>query len=187
MASSIENLFEKINIQERGQWIVKYLRNKNIFKSNYHICSFFLKMNQIINKFLLAGDKFMPEIYLRQPGFTYSACGSFTKNEDKFQKFRQTEDISKISKIYIKTNQVKLLFNMICLMEILRTYLEDQLLTKYYTIKRLIYLKIQNMMDITEAQVQCSIFDKKTCNPNKGTGIGSVQFLRTSLLQLRDN
>ena len=53
-------------------------------------------MNQIINKFLLAGDKFMPEIYLRQPGFTYSACGSFTKNEDKFQKFRQTEDISKI-------------------------------------------------------------------------------------------
>ena len=61
-------------------------------------------MNQIINKFLLAGDKFMPEIYLRQPGFTYSAYGSFTKNEDKFQKFRQTEDISKISKIYIKTN-----------------------------------------------------------------------------------
>ena len=36
-------------------------------------------MNEIANKFLLAGDKFMPEIHLRQFGFTYSACGSFTK------------------------------------------------------------------------------------------------------------
>ena len=36
-------------------------------------------MNEIINKFLLAGDKFMPQIHLKQPGFTYSACGSFTK------------------------------------------------------------------------------------------------------------
>ena len=39
------------------------------------------KMNNIINKFLLAGDKFVPEIDLRQPGFTYSACGPFTKNK----------------------------------------------------------------------------------------------------------
>ena len=38
-------------------------------------------MNKIINKFLSAGDKFMQEIHLRQPGFTFSACGSFTKNE----------------------------------------------------------------------------------------------------------
>ena len=37
-------------------------------------------MNEIVNKFLLAGD-FMPEIHLRQPGFTYSACGPFTKNK----------------------------------------------------------------------------------------------------------
>ena len=37
-------------------------------------------MNEIVNKFLLTGDKFMPEIHLRQPGFTYSACGPFTKN-----------------------------------------------------------------------------------------------------------
>ena len=36
-------------------------------------------MNNIINKFLLVGDKFMPEIHLRQPRFTYSACGPFTK------------------------------------------------------------------------------------------------------------
>ena len=38
-------------------------------------------MNKIVNKFLLAGDKYMPEIHLKQPGFTYSACGPFTKNE----------------------------------------------------------------------------------------------------------
>ena len=40
------------------------------------------KMNDIISKFLLAGDKFMPEMHLRQPGFTYSACGPFTRNKE---------------------------------------------------------------------------------------------------------
>ena len=39
-------------------------------------------MNGIVNKFLLAGDKFMPEMHLRQPGFTYSASGSCTKNKE---------------------------------------------------------------------------------------------------------
>ena len=47
-------------------------------------------MNEIINKFLLVGDKFMPEMHLRQPGFTYSACGSFTKNKERIEKFMQT-------------------------------------------------------------------------------------------------
>ena len=42
-------------------------------------------MDEIRNKFLLAGDKFMPEIHLRQPGFTYSACGPFTKNKEKIK------------------------------------------------------------------------------------------------------
>ena len=42
--------------------------------------------------FLLAGDKFMPEMHLRQPGFTYSACGPFTKNTERIQKFKQTGD-----------------------------------------------------------------------------------------------
>ena len=50
------------------------------------------KMNDMINKFLLAGDKFMPEMHLRQPGFTYSACGPFTKNKERIQKFKQTGD-----------------------------------------------------------------------------------------------
>ena len=47
-------------------------------------------MNEVVNKFLLAGDKFMPEIHLRQPGFTYSASGPFTKNKESVQKFMQT-------------------------------------------------------------------------------------------------
>ena len=49
-------------------------------------------MNKIVNKFLLAGDKFMPEINLRQPGFTYSACRLFTKNKERIQKFKETRD-----------------------------------------------------------------------------------------------
>ena len=40
-------------------------------------------MNEIVNKFSLAGDKYMPEIQLRQPWFTYSACGSFTKSKER--------------------------------------------------------------------------------------------------------
>ena len=40
-------------------------------------------MNEIVHKFLLAWDKFMPEMHLRQPGFIYSACGTFTKNKER--------------------------------------------------------------------------------------------------------
>ena len=49
-------------------------------------------MKKIINKFLLAGDKFMPEMHLRQPQFTYSACGPFTKHKERIKKFNQTGD-----------------------------------------------------------------------------------------------
>ena len=49
-------------------------------------------MNETVNKFLLVGDKFMPEMNLRQPGFTYSVCEPFTKNKDRIQKFKETGD-----------------------------------------------------------------------------------------------
>ena len=55
-------------------------------------------MNEIVNKFLLAGDKFMPEMHLKQPGFTYSACGSFTKNKERIQKFKEAGNTSYIYK-----------------------------------------------------------------------------------------
>ena len=44
-------------------------------------------MNEIINKFLLVGDIFMPKMHLRQPGFTYSACGPFIKNKERIEQF----------------------------------------------------------------------------------------------------
>ena len=47
-------------------------------------------MNEIVNKFLLAGDKLMCEMHLKQAGFTYSACSPFTKNKERIQKFIQT-------------------------------------------------------------------------------------------------
>ena len=55
-------------------------------------------MNNVINKFLLVGDKFMPEIHLRQPQFTYSACGRFTRHEERIQKFKETGDTNYVFK-----------------------------------------------------------------------------------------
>ena len=58
-------------------------------------------MNDIINKFLLAGDKCMPEMHLKQREFTYSACGPFTKNKKRIQKFKEIGD-----SIYIYRNEL---------------------------------------------------------------------------------
>ena len=49
-------------------------------------------MNNTINKFLLAGDKFMPEMHLRQPQFVYSACGPFTRHKERIKEFKRTGD-----------------------------------------------------------------------------------------------
>ena len=82
-------------------------------------------MNEIINKFLLVGDKFMPEIHSRQPGLTYSACGSFTKNKERIKKFMQSGNTDFICKNEL--NQIK-----------------------FKEIKHLKLLVIQNMMVIKE-------------------------------------
>ena len=55
-------------------------------------------MNEIVNTFFLVGDKFVPEMHLRQPGFTYSVCGSFTKNKGRIQKFKETGNTKYIYK-----------------------------------------------------------------------------------------
>ena len=55
-------------------------------------------MNEIVNKFLFAGDKFMPKMHLKQPGFTYGACGPFNKNKERIQKFKDTGDTKYIYK-----------------------------------------------------------------------------------------
>ena len=51
-------------------------------------------MKAIVNKILLGRDKFMPEMHFKQPGFTYSACGPFTKNKERLEKFKETGDSS---------------------------------------------------------------------------------------------
>ena len=60
-----------------------------------------IKMNEIVNNFLLAGDKYMPEMHLKQPWFTDSACGPFTKNKERIKKFKETGDT-----IYIYKNKI---------------------------------------------------------------------------------
>ena len=57
-------------------------------------------MNELVNKFLLAEDKSKHEINLRQPGFTYSACGPFTKKKKEYKNLKKQE----IRDIFIKTN-----------------------------------------------------------------------------------
>ena len=63
-------------------------------------------MNEIVNKLLLAGDKFMPEMHLKQPGFTYCTCGSFIKNKEQIQKFKKTGDTNYIYKNELDKDKV---------------------------------------------------------------------------------
>ena len=69
-------------------------------------------MNEIVNKFLLVGDKFMPQMHLKQPGFTYSACGPFNRNKERIEKFMQTET----QILFTEMKLIKLAFNMLWLM-----------------------------------------------------------------------
>ena len=59
------------------------------------------KLNEIVNKLLLAGDKFVPEMHLKQPGFTYSACGPFTQSKERIKKIKETGDTK-----YIYRNEI---------------------------------------------------------------------------------
>ena len=49
-------------------------------------------MNNVINKFLLAGDKYMLEMHLTQPRYVYSACGPFTRHKERIKEFKRTGD-----------------------------------------------------------------------------------------------
>ena len=74
-------------------------------------------MNEIVNKFLLVGGKFMPDMHLKQAGLTYSACGPFTKNEkNEFKNLKKQEILA----AFTKMNLIRLFFNMIWFMEILK-------------------------------------------------------------------
>ena len=96
-------------------------------------------MNEII-KFLSAGDKFMPEMHLKQSGFTYSVCGPLTKNKESIQKFKEAGDTR-----YKYKNEL----DKACFQHYM-AYGELQLQIKYYVTKHLILLKIQNKKNIKE-------------------------------------
>ena len=104
-------------------------------------------MNEIVNKSLLAGDKFMPEMNLNQPGFTSSACKTFTKNKERLQTLKETEDIK-----YIYRNEL----DKVCYQHDM-DYADFKNLAKRTAsdkvledIKHLILIKILDIMDIKE-------------------------------------
>ena len=103
-------------------------------------------MNEIVNKILLAGDKLMPEMHLKQPVFTYSACGPFTKNKERTQQFKELGDTS-----YINKNKLdKACFQHDMAYGNFKDLSRRTALIKFSEIKHLILLKILNMMDIKE-------------------------------------
>ena len=103
----------------------------------------------------------MPCVIVKnQNGFTYTISGTFTKNKDRTQKFKETGD----SRFIYQSKLDKACFNMTWLMENLKIKLEEQLLIKYCVIKHLVLLKIQNMMDIKRVLLQWFInFLTKIC------------------------
>ena len=103
-------------------------------------------MNEIVNKFLLTGAKFMPEMHLKQLEFTYSACGPFTKSKERIQKFKETGDTS-----YIYKNELdKACFQHDMAYEDFKGLKRRTFSDKVLRDKALILLKILNMMDIKE-------------------------------------
>ena len=64
------------------------------------------KINDIVNKFLLAGGKFMPEMHLRQPRFTYGACIPFTKNKERIQNFKKKTTGNSRYELWISRNEL---------------------------------------------------------------------------------
>ena len=109
-------------------------------------------MNEIVIKFLLAGDRFVPEMHLRQSGFTYSACGPFTKNKQRIQKLKETGDSR-----YIYQNELdKACFQNDMTYGDFKDLIRRAASITNCSMKRLVLLKIQTMIDIKEVLLQWS-------------------------------
>ena len=115
-------------------------------------------MNEIVNKFLLAGEKFMPEIHLKQLEFINSTCGPFTKIKETIQKFKETGE----TKYIYKNEHDKASFQHDMahgdFKDLARRTVSDKILRdkadididKDKKIDKKILLKILNMMDMKE-------------------------------------
>ena len=108
-------------------------------------------MNEIVNKFLLAGDKFMPEMLLRQSRFTYSACGPFTRKKERMHKLKGTGDSR-----YIYQNELdKACFQHDMAFGDFKDLTRRTVFDKILRDKtHLILPKIETMIDIEEALLQ---------------------------------
>ena len=130
-------------------------------------------MNEVVNTFLLVGDKFMPEMHLIQPGFTYSACGPFTKNKKRIEKFMQTGDINFIykneidkacfqhDKAYGKTK------------DLVKRIQSDKFL-KDKAFKIASDPKYDGYQRALASRISLKFFDKKFASLNKSSGSGIV-------------
>ena len=81
------------------------------------------KMNETVNKFLFVGDKFIPELHLKQPGFSDSLCGPFSKNKERTEKYMQAGNTNYIHKNDLD-KPIKLVVNMIWLMVNIKIWLK---------------------------------------------------------------
>ena len=128
-------------------------------------------MNQIINKLLLAGDKCIPEMYFRQPRFTYSVWGPFIKNKKRIQKFKEIGDW----KCIYQNRQDKSCFQQ----DIAHGYFKD--LSKRTIADKTLCHKAFNFLKNSKYEgykgglpsIVYKVFDKNICNANKGTEINS--------------
>ena len=100
-------------------------------------------MNEIVNMFLLAGDKFIPEMHLKQLGFTYSACGLFAKNKERIKEFKEAGDRNYIYKNELDKACFQHDMTYGDFKDLKRRKFSDQVLRD----KALILLKALNMMD----------------------------------------
>ena len=96
-------------VKEQAKGLLSNLGIKTLLSKIPLLNILSVKMNEIVNKLLLVGDKFMLEMHLKQHGFTYSACGPFTKNKERIEKFMQTGNTN----TFIKMNLIKHVFNLI--------------------------------------------------------------------------
>ena len=137
-------------------------------------------MNNTINKLLLAGDKFMPEMHLRQPQFTYSACGPFTKHKQRTQKFKETGDTN-----YTYKNEL----DKACFVHD-AAYSDSKDLTKRTVADKILKNK---PFDIAKdpkydgyqrglASMVYKFFDSKVASPNKKSGESGAKHVNTKLI-----
>ena len=138
-------------------------------------------MNNTVNKLLLAGDKLMSEMHLRQPQFTYSASGPFTKHKQRIQKFKQTGDTN-----YIHKNEL----DKVCFVHD-AAYSDSQDLTKRTVADKILKNKAFDIAKDPKydgyqrglASMVYKFFDSKVASPDKKSEGSGAKHVNTKLIR----